>query len=62
MGGREIMDGREKRQYFEDLYVMFLGSNIKNGHSQNPSDIIKVTELHFNALIKRLKEIKDDEI
>jgi hypothetical protein len=52
----------ELRQYYEDLYVMFLGSNIKNGHSQNPADIMKVTDLHWNALIKRMKEIKAEEI
>ena len=58
----EPISERESRQYFEDLYVTFLGSSLKNGHSQNPADILKVTELHFKALSKVMREIKIDEI
>jgi hypothetical protein len=56
------MDERELRQYFEDLYITFLGSAMKNGHALNPDAILKDTETHFKALVKHMKELKTDEI
>lgn len=56
------MDDRERRQYFSDLYGIFLGSAMKNGHSLNADDILKATETHWKALVERLKEIKTEEI
>lgn len=53
---------REFRQYFEDLYITFLGSYLKNGHTQNTGEILKITDIHFKALVQRLKEIKAEEI
>lgn len=57
------MFNREKRQYFDDLYGTVFGSYLKNGHSQNPDDILKVTELHWRSLIKKIEAlgIADDE-
>jgi hypothetical protein len=52
----------ELRQYFEDLYITFLGSAMKNGHALNPDAILKDTETHFKALIKHMKELKTEEI
>jgi hypothetical protein len=51
------MDDRELRQYFEDLYVTFLGSYLKSGHTQNPDDILHHTELHWKAMVQRMKEL-----
>ena len=56
------MDEREMRQYFEDLYITFLGSAMKNGHSLNADDILKSTETHFKALVKHMRELKIEEI
>jgi hypothetical protein len=56
------MKSSELRQYFEDLYMTFLGSAMKNGHALNPEAILRDTETHWNALVKRLKEIKSDEV
>jgi hypothetical protein len=56
------MTANEKRQYFEDLYITFLGSAMKNGHALNPDAILKDTETHWKALVERLKEIPADEI
>jgi hypothetical protein len=47
----------ELRQYFEDLYITFLGSAQKNGHALNPDAILKDTETHFIALVARMKKI-----
>jgi hypothetical protein len=55
------MDERELRQYFNDLYGIFLGSAMKNGHALNPDAILKDTETHWKALVAHLKEIKTDE-
>lgn len=56
------MEERELRQYFSDLYGIFLGSAMKNGHALNPADILKATETHWKALVARLQEIKTEEI
>lgn len=56
------MEDSELRQYFEDLYITFLGSAQKNGHALNPEAILKDTETHWKALVKRMKEIKTDEV
>jgi len=56
------MDEKELRQYFNDLYGIFLGSAQKNGHALNPDAILKDTETHWKALVKHLKEIKAEEI
>jgi hypothetical protein len=56
------MEEKELRTYFEDLYITFLGSAQKNGHALNPDAILKDTETHWRALVKRMKEIKEDEI
>jgi hypothetical protein len=58
------ISNREKRQYLDDLYVTFLGSYLKNGHSQDPEVILKVTELHWKALMKKMEvlNIHEDEI
>lgn len=56
------MEERELRQYFNDLYGIFLGSAMKNGHALNPSDILKATEIHWKSLVDRLKEIKMEQI
>jgi hypothetical protein len=57
------MTNREKRQYFEDLYVTIFGSNLKNGHGGNPSDILKLAEVHWKALTEKFEalEIYKDE-
>jgi hypothetical protein len=46
-----------KRQYFDDLYVTFLGSYLKNGHSQDPEVILKVTEQHWKALVDKMEKL-----
>lgn len=56
------MEDRELRQYFEDLYITFLGSAMKNGHALNPDAILKDTETHWKALVKHLKEISEAKI
>jgi hypothetical protein len=56
------MDERALHQYYEDLYITFLGSYLKNGHALNPGDIIKVTDTHYKALVKRLKFLGVEEI
>lgn len=47
----------DSRQYFEDLYVTFLGSYLKNGHTQDPQEILKVTEKHWKALVEKLESL-----
>lgn len=51
------MTNRERRQYFEDLYLTVFGSYLKNGHSQNPEDMLKVTELHWRALVVKMESL-----
>ena len=58
----EEISKAELRQYFEDLYITFLGSAQKNGHSLNTKDILKDTETHWKALVKKMKELNVDEI
>jgi hypothetical protein len=51
------MEEKELRQYFEDLYITFLGSAQKNGHALNPDAILKDTETHWRALITKMKSL-----
>jgi hypothetical protein len=53
---------RELRQYFEDLYITFLGSAMKNGHALNPDAILKDTETHYIALVAKLKTIRTRDV
>jgi len=53
---------REARQYYDDLYLAILGSQLKNGHSVDPNVLINMTDLHWKALVKHMKKLNIDEI
>ena len=53
---------REARQYYDDLYLAILGSQLKNGHSVDPNVLIGMTDLHWKALINHMRGLKIDEI
>ena len=58
----EPINEREARQYFDDIYLAILGSNIKNGHTQDPEELLKIAHRQWQALIKHMKELRVDEI
>ena len=58
-----ILEERELRQYFHDIYITFLGTNLKNSACVNPDELLQHAENHFTkeiakleALTKRFKE------
>jgi hypothetical protein len=51
-----MMEDRELRQYFEDIYITFLGSHIKNGATRNPDDILVATMHQWRALVKAMEK------
>jgi len=55
------LDNHERRQYFEDLYITFLGSALKNGHGMNPDTLLKDTETHWKALMARMESLHINE-
>jgi len=42
-----MLEDREIRQYVHDLYVTFLGTNLKNSANVNPDDLVKHAFDHF---------------
>ena len=54
-----MLEEREIRQYFHDLYVTFLGSNLKNSSNINPDDLVNHAEDHVKKEIARMEKLTE---
>jgi len=54
-----MLEEREIRQYFHDIYVTFLGSNLKNNSNQNPKDLVDHAEAHVKVEVERLEQLTE---
>lgn len=52
-----MMEERELRQYFDDVYLCILGSYLKAGHSINPQNVLHDAELQWKALVNRMIDL-----
>ena len=52
-----MLEEREIRQYFHDIYVTFLGSNLKNNSNVNPKDLVDHAEAHVKIEVERLEKL-----
>ena len=54
-----MLEEREIRQYFHDIYVTFLGSNLKNNSNVNPKDLVDHAEAHVRVEVERLEKLTE---
>lgn len=52
-----MLEDREFRQYFHDLYITFLGTNLKNSANVNPVDLVKHAEDHLKTEVAHMEQL-----
>jgi hypothetical protein len=53
------MEDRELRQYFHDIFITFLGTNLKNQSNVNPDDLIEHAEIQIKKEIQGLERLME---